>query len=105
MSLEQLDDKELYDRLHKAGLAEKLKSSEEWQLVKEAANRIVEKAIREFISADPSDMVHIAQLQIIFKKYKYNLFSEVDAIERESKMLYEEAVDRGLIGGEGPNLT
>jgi len=100
-----VEDKELFDRLEKVGLAEKLEASPEWALVKEAANRIVEKAVMEFITSDPSDMVRMAQLQIIIKKYKFNLFREINSLKQESTLLYEEAADRGIKVGDKNNLV
>ncbi len=98
-TLEKLDDKELYDQLEKAGLAEKLENNPEWKLLKEAANRIIDRAITEFaLRTKPDDLKAIIILQTIIKKYKYGIFDEIKVLKDASNMLTEEARDRGLIG-------
>lgn len=104
MNAEQLTDKALWDSLEKAGLADKLESSPEWKLLKEAADRIVERAIHEFamktdVSADPKDLAHIIRIQQVLRMYKYGLFKEVDVLKRESEYLFYEAKERGMLGG------
>lgn len=97
-TLSQLDDKELFDQLEKAGLAEKLEDSPEWKLLKEAANRIVERALTEFaLRTKPDDQAAIITLQTIIKKYKFGLFDEIKVLKDASNMLYEEARQRGMI--------
>lgn len=106
MSLEKLDDKEIFDQLHKAGLAEKLVNEEHWKLLKEASDRIVERAVKEFaLKADPTNLAHIIQLQTVIRQYKYGFLREIEILKTESELLFDEARDRGLLGGEGPNIT
>lgn len=94
-----LDDKELYEQLNKAGLIEKLSTSPEWKLLQEAANRIVDRAIREFAcNVKATDIVRLIELQTIIRKYKYGLIDEVNILKNESEFIYQTAKDRGLIG-------
>jgi hypothetical protein len=105
-TLEKLDDKELYDQLEKAGLAEKLESQPEWALIKEAANRIVDRAITEFaLRTKPDDMKAIIMLQVIIKKYKFGVFDEIKVLKEASEMLSEEAKSRGIFGDFFANLN
>ena len=103
MSIEDLDNKTLWEELQKAGLADKLETQQEWKLLKEASNRIIERAVKEFainvtVSPDPKDLAKIMTLQIILRKYKFGLFREVDILKEESEYLFEEAKSRGIVG-------
>ncbi len=94
-----LDNKELYDQLSRAGLIEKLATSPEWKLLQEAANRIVDRAIKEFAcNVKATDTVRLIELQTIIRKYKYGLIDEVNILKNESEFIYQTAKDRGLIG-------
>ena len=96
----ELTDPELYDQLEKANLAEKLEVQPEWAMLKEAANRIVERAVLELtVKCKASETERIIQLQTIIKKYKYGLFDEIKVLKMESEQLFTEAHDRGLVGG------
>lgn len=94
---EVLDDKELFDRLEKSGLAEKLDNDPAWKLIKEAGDRIVAAAADEFannVKAD--DVVRIIELQVIMKKFKW-IFSEIDMMIQEGHLVFEECKERGLV--------
>lgn len=98
MSFDILDDKEIFDKLKKAELAERLLASPEWKLLKEAALRIVDRAISKFaLSTKADDLVAIIELQIIIRKYKFGLFEEIDLLAQEGIVAFEEAKDRQLI--------
>ena len=45
---DDLADKDIFDKLERARLADNLVSSSEWKLLKVAADRIVERAVRTF---------------------------------------------------------
>jgi len=93
-----LDDKALFDQLNKAGLAEKLKSDPDWELFKEGAKRVIDMAVDEFaVRTDPKDLAKIIQLQVIIKKYKFKLFSEIEQIASEGELAFEEAKHRGIL--------
>ena len=95
-----LSDKELFDNLEKANLADKLENQPEWKMLREAADRIVDRAVAELtLKVKPSETERIVQLQTIIKKYKYGLFDEIKILKMESEQLFTEASDRGLIGG------
>ena len=94
-----LTDRQLFDELEKAHLTERLETTPEWKMLKEAAGRIVERAVTEFaVKVKPDDVTRIIQLQTIIKKYKYGLFDEIRILKQESEQLFTEARDRGLIG-------
>jgi hypothetical protein len=96
----ELSDPQLFEQLEKANLAEKLEVQPEWAMLKEAANRISERAVMELaVKCKPSDLERVIQLQTIIKKYKYGLFDEIKILKMESEQLMTEAMDRGLIGG------
>ena len=97
--LSNIDDKELYDLIEKASLAEKLENDPAWKMLREAANRIVDRATTEFaLRTNPNDTEAIINLQVIIKKYKYGLFDEVSILKAESDQAFSEAQDRGVIG-------
>lgn len=99
ISLDDISDKDLYERLENSALADRLESDPAWGLVKKAAERIVDRAVADFaIKCDPSDMKRIIQLQTILKKYKYGLFEEIRILKTESDFLFEEVKERGMVG-------
>jgi len=98
--LKDLDDKQLWDEVQKAGLVEKLASDPAWAVVKEASDRVVNKAIAEFaLKTDAKDVTRVIMLQVIIKKYRFGLFDELRMLESESNAIFNEAKERGLIGG------
>jgi hypothetical protein len=94
---DELDDKELYDKLSQAGLADKLQTSQEWGLLKKAADRIVERAIKAFMVTPATNTQAIIELQQVIKKYKYGLFAEIEMLRNEGEYVFEAAVERQLI--------
>ena len=94
-----LSDSELYGELEKANLADKLENQPEWAMLKEAAQRIVDRAVSQFaLKCEADDIRKIIMLQTIIKKYKFGLFDEIKILKMESNQLFEEAKDRGLVG-------
>lgn len=96
-----LDDKELYDRLSQAGLVERLTTSMEWGLLKEASRRIVDRAIDKFALSPPEildDKAAMADLRAIIKKWKYGIFSEIEMLKQDGEAAFYEAQNRGIIG-------
>lgn len=99
MSLTNIDDKELYDLIEKSNLAEKLESDPAWKMLREAGDRIVERAVTEFaLKTNPNDTERIIELQVIIKKYKYGLFDEIRILKQESDVAFHELRDRGMFG-------
>lgn len=98
MDYSGLDDKELVKKMDKSGLAEKLKGDEAFQLLREAGNRIAERAISDFVFKVPLDDIQaIATVKAIIRKYKYELFAEIETMATEGDMLFEEIKDRNLL--------
>jgi hypothetical protein len=76
--LSELSNKELHEMIQEAGMADKFLNSPFGRLMQEAANRIVERVNREFaLNADPSDLSKMWELKMTLKKYKYQLFDEI----------------------------
>lgn len=101
MDYSELEDKELFDKLQQVELSDKLIHSPEWKLLKEAADRIIERALERFalvIKAD--DMVAVIETQILLRKYKYGLFAEVNQLAQEGELFFEELKERGLLSKE-----
>ena len=95
----ELSDRELFEELQKADLADKLETSPEWRMLKEAANRIIDRAVLEFAcKVKANDLPKIIELQTVIRKYRFGLINEVDILKQESKYIYQSARDRGLIG-------
>jgi hypothetical protein len=94
-----IDDKELISQLEKAALSERLRNQEEWKLLQEAANRIVDRAVTQFakMTLNADTIYEAMELQIIIRKYKHGLFKEVDLLAQEGERLFEEAKDRDLL--------
>jgi hypothetical protein len=101
LNLDEMEDKDVYDYLHKAGLVEKLTNTEEWKVLKEAGERIVDRALTEFaLKTKADDLTRIIELQTTIRKYKFGLFNEVELLKQNSELLFKEARERGLIGEE-----
>lgn len=99
LELSNIDDKELYDLIEKASLAEKLENDPAWKMLREAGNRIIDRAITEFaLRCKPTDIEHIILLQTVIKKYKFGLFDEVRALKVEADQAFIEGKERGVIG-------
>jgi hypothetical protein len=99
LTLQDLDDKQLYDELHKAGLAEKLANDPAWGLFKEASDRIVERAVAEFaLKTDLTDVEKVMRLQMTIRMYRFGFLRELEMLKEESNSIYREAQERGIIG-------
>mgnify|MGYP001581096729 FL=1 len=97
MNYRDLDDKELLQKMDKSALADKLKNDEAFQLLREAGDRIAERAIADFVFKVPlDDLQGLASLKAIIRKYKYELFAEIEAIAMEGDILFEEIKGRDL---------
>lgn len=94
-----LDDKDLFDQLEKAALSDKLKGSPEWKLLQEAADRIVDRAVNQLVllQLTPESMYKAMTLQTIIRKYKHDLFGEIDFLVKEGEKAFEEASDREIL--------
>lgn len=97
MDYSTLDDKELFDRLEKAGLVEKLQTDPAWGLLKEAAGRIVDRAERTLVNTPASNTEGIIELQQVIKKWKYGLFAELEMLKQESEVAYRELQERDTL--------
>jgi len=72
-----LNDKELYERIEKAGLVAEFVHSDHGKLIQEAANRIVDRTIAEFaLRTKVDDTAKIAELKATIRKWRFELFSE-----------------------------
>lgn len=93
-----LEDKELFDKLQQVELADKLTHSPEWKLVKVASERIIERALERFaLAMKADDLIGVMETQLLLRKYKYGLFSELDQLAQEGELYYEELKDRGAL--------
>ena len=93
------EDKELFESIEKGGFVEKLESDPSWKILREIADKIVEKAVIEFaVKTKPDDVVRIIQLQTIIKKYKFAFFDEIQRYKDDADMAYIEVQERGTFG-------
>ncbi len=90
-------EKELMDRVEKAELVYRLKNQKEWQVFKEVADRIAENAIRKLVYTKADDMVAIIELQVVIRKYKFALFSEIKQIIEEGKTAIDAITENDLL--------
>jgi hypothetical protein len=91
----EMEDKELYDMIDEAGLAENFLNSPFGKLMKEAANRIAERVDREFaMNADPTDIAKMWELKMTLKKYKFQLFDEIYWLAQDGRDAYDELTAR-----------
>lgn len=97
-----LEDKELFNKLQQVELADKLIHSPEWKLLKVAADRIIERALERFaLAMKADDLIGVMETQLLLRKYKYGLFSELDQLAQEGELYYEELKDRGAFDRTG----
>lgn len=95
-------DRDIFDLLEKADLAERIADHPDWKLLKIAAERIVERTIENLAcNIKPDDVVSIMEAQITIRKYKYGLFEEVEILRQEAEHAFNEARDRGLLTRDG----
>ena len=105
MSYEELDDKDLYDKIDQGQLADNFIHSENGKLLSEAAKRITERAIEKFAlgaimpkSLDGKDMIgfitEVLELRLIIRKYKYGLFEEIKLLAEEGDRAADELQER-----------
>lgn len=94
------DDRELFEKLEQAGLADRLMADPAWGLLRKAADRIVEKALKQFVlNTKPTEIEKIIEFQLLVRKYKYGkLFAEIEELRQEGELAYEEAKERGILG-------
>ena len=92
---EELEEKDLYDIIEDANEAMKLLNGPNGNVIKNASNRIVERAIFKFAKqTDPKDIAAVIELQLIIRKYKYGLFEEVQQLAQEGEEAQKELDNR-----------
>jgi hypothetical protein len=97
LDLSGVSDLEIIDRLDKAVIAERLAESDEWQIVKEACDRIVRKAQQELHDVDVFQNPNRAvELQILIKVLGNLLPGVVHALKSEGELAFFEARERRL---------
>ena len=94
MVYDKLTDKELFDKISQAALAEKLETHDEWKLLRVAADRIVERAVRALIQTPATNTAAVIELQQVIKKYKFGLFAEIDLLRQEGEFVLDELRNR-----------
>jgi len=94
-AFEELDEKDLYDIVEDANEAMKLLNGPNGKVIKNASDRIVERAIYKFAKqTDPKDLAKVIELQLIIRKYKYGLFEEVQKLHQEGEEAQKEIDNR-----------
>lgn len=94
-------DKDIYDLFHKAELADRLANDSNWDLLKEAAERIVERTVDDLANNIKADnIIAVMEAQMIIRKYKYGLFNEVEILKEEVEFAFSEVKERGLLSRE-----
>lgn len=98
MSLEDLKDAELLEKLEASALSNKLKNEPEWRLLQTAADRIVDRAVNKFavMKVCPDNLCEVIELQVIIRKYKMGLFKEVEQLAQEGDIVVGELKERGI---------
>jgi len=97
-----LDDKDLLERLERAGLAERLTTSMEWGLLKEAGRRIVDRATDQFaMKTEVTDMAELSDLKAIIRKWKYGIFNEIEMLRQDGESAFEEAQNKKILDDTG----
>lgn len=102
-----LDDKELFDKMEKAALAERLTTSPEWQLLDEIRKRAIEKWTDYFIfKMDTKNIADVEMVRAMLAVWKYDLFKTLDILKQEGQIAFEELNYSGKIRPpDEPNET
>lgn len=91
MKYNRLDDKELFDKMEKAALAERLTSSPDWQLLDEIRKRAIDKWIDYFIlKMDTKNIADVEMVRSMLAVWKYDLFKTLGIVKQEGQIAFEE---------------
>ena len=91
---------ELVDRLEAGVLIDKFINSDEWKLILEGADRVVEAAKNQLVDTPADQTLAIAELQLLAKLYKKILPNIVSVLRQEGKLAFEQLreLENGDIG-------
>jgi len=96
--MSEMENKELWDKLNNAQLIDKLKNQKEFQILKKIARRIVDRAVNTFaLQTRASETEAVIELQVIIKKWKFELFAEIEQMQREGKQAFDMLNEDGQI--------
>jgi len=85
----EFQDKELYDKLHKAGLLERMKTDEGFKLLQEVMDKAVNYWTDYFVfKVKPSDIGEVARVQSMLRIYKHEFFKNLNLIDLEGEEAY-----------------
>lgn len=97
------DTKALFDRLTKAGYADKMQNDLAWKIIIELLNNFVEGEIKYFcFNADTSDIRQMEKLKTHIRFFKYELPNFFENLKTDGEVAFEELKD---IRALSPNLN
>lgn len=96
MDYSQLSDGELRTKLEDGILVQELESTEGWKVFEESCRRLSENAKRALLDVPADKTTTIIELQVMAKLYGKVLKSVVDTFKQESRIAWNELVERGV---------
>lgn len=96
MDYSQITNDDLKSRLEDGALVAELEANEGWKVIEEACRRVGKTAERELLRVRASDTVTIIELQTIAKLYSSVIPSLVNSFKQESRIAFDELVERGV---------
>lgn len=98
MDWDSLSDAEIFDQLHKAELADRLTSSEEWKLVHEVMKRTYEGHVKLLRKEDPTNTEKVIELQQICNLYANDFLPTlIKNFQNIGEFAFEEAKRRNIL--------
>jgi hypothetical protein len=100
MNYDELEDKEIFERLENSRFAEVLNNSAEWGIVRTAFERLKKKKDYIFMMSDPKSTDEIVCLYYAHREFLRtgtDLPSFINYLRREGSMVFSEAKERGII--------
>lgn len=95
MDYNSFSDEELKKQLEDGILIEELENTEGWKIIKEACQRVSDKAMLALLKAKATDTALIIELQQVAKLYSTVLPSLLRHMKAESRLAFDELMDRG----------
>jgi hypothetical protein len=92
----QITNDDLKSRLEDGALVAELEATEGWKVMNEACKRVGRTAERELLKVKASDTLAIIELQVIAKLYSSVIPSLINSFKQESRIAFDELVDRGV---------
>jgi len=98
MDFEVLDDRELFEKLEKAALAEKLTTSADWKLLVEVMKRAADRWTEYFVTkVDSRNISDVEMVRAMIRVYRGDFLKGLEILRQEGEIVFEELKYRGKL--------